>query len=158
MSTGLITELMFNALDSLPVILFTVFHQPLVPVPCFLFSLRSAGTWLLRVSSFIIACRSAFTSQYFLVFLFLTDPDGTQVFNQWRHTRGSHEDTFIRWISLWGRYPISESPWWYRHKTVSCSKRLCLAYAPFESSDVPISEIHNRPVRSNSDARSDHNN
>ena len=61
MSTGLITELMFNALDSLPVILFTVFHQPLVPVPCFLFSLRTACTWLLRVSSFIFACRSAFT-------------------------------------------------------------------------------------------------
>ena len=94
MSTGLITELMFNALDSLPVILFTVFHQTLVPVPCFLFSLRTACTWLLRVSSFILACRSAFTSQYFLVFLFLMDPDGTQVFNQWRHTRGSHEDTF----------------------------------------------------------------
>ena len=94
MSTGLITELMFNALDSLPVILFTVFHQPLVPVPCFLFSLRTACTWLLRVSSFIFACRSAFTSQYFLVFLLLMDLDGTQLFNQWRHIRGSHEDTF----------------------------------------------------------------
>ena len=40
MSSGLKTELMFNALDSLLVILFTVFHQPLVPVPCFYFQIE----------------------------------------------------------------------------------------------------------------------
>ena len=58
-------------------ILFTVFHQPLVPVPCFLIPLDTASTWLLRIRSFILACRSAF--------LGVPISDGTQVFNQWRH-------------------------------------------------------------------------
>ena len=77
MSSGFIKGLMFECLRLSANDFVCSIPPTLGPSSMFSVSLHTASTWLLRIRSFILACRSAF--------LGVTISDGTQVFNQWQH-------------------------------------------------------------------------
>ena len=77
MSSGFIKGLMFECLRLSANDFVYSIPPTLGPSSMFSVSLHTASTWLLRIRSFILACRSAF--------LGVTISDGTQVFNQWQH-------------------------------------------------------------------------